>query len=259
MREDRHVEVAREHLQLARDLRHLLHAVLDRRARGHQLQVVDDDQPEVRLAASSSRRAFDADLHHRDRAGVVDVDRRLRRACRTRRSSRGQSSTARACRCAAGCDSTFASLHISRCVTSDFDISSVKSATGMFVAHAEVRSHAEPERRLAHARPRGDDDQVARLEAGRDAVDVAEAGRHAGDVRAGLVELRDPLEALLQQRLDVAELGRDAALGELEDDLLGPVDELLRLAGALPAEPRDLAARRGSRPRRVAISRTIRA
>ena len=28
------------------------------------------------------------------------------------------------------CDSTFASLHISRCVTSDFDISSVKSATG---------------------------------------------------------------------------------------------------------------------------------
>ena len=27
-------------------------------------------------------------------------------------------------------DSTFASLHISRCVTSDFDISSVKSATG---------------------------------------------------------------------------------------------------------------------------------
>ena len=30
-------------------------------------------------------------------------------------------------------DSTFASLHISRCVTSDFDISSVKRATGVFV------------------------------------------------------------------------------------------------------------------------------
>ena len=29
------------------------------------------------------------------------------------------------------CDSTFASLHISRCVTSAFDISSVKSATGI--------------------------------------------------------------------------------------------------------------------------------
>ena len=30
-------------------------------------------------------------------------------------------------------DSTFASLHISRCVTSDFDISSVNSATGICV------------------------------------------------------------------------------------------------------------------------------
>ena len=29
------------------------------------------------------------------------------------------------------CDSTLASLHISRCVTSDFDISSVNSATGV--------------------------------------------------------------------------------------------------------------------------------
>ena len=29
-------------------------------------------------------------------------------------------------------DSTFASLHIRRCVTSDFDISSVKSATGVW-------------------------------------------------------------------------------------------------------------------------------
>ena len=36
------------------------------------------------------------------------------------------------------------------------------------------------------------------------------------------------------------ELAGDAALGELEDHLLGPVDEVLRVAGPLPAEPRDL-------------------
>ena len=40
----------------------------------------------------------------------------------------------------------------------------------------------------------------------------------------------------------MAELGRDPGLGELEDDLLGLVDELLRLAGPFPAEPRDLRA-----------------
>src|SRR4029453_18348381 len=52
----------------------------------------------------------------------------------------------------------------------------------------------------------------------------------------------DAAEALLEQRLDVVELRRDAALRELEDDLLGLVDELLRLARPLPAEPRDLGA-----------------
>ena len=38
-----------------------------------------------------------------------------------------------------------------------------------------------------------------------------------------------PEGSLLEQRLDVAELGRDAALRELEDDLLGPVDEVRNL------------------------------
>ena len=80
------------------------------------------------------------------------------------------------------------------------------------------------------------------LEAARQPVDFAEARRHAREVLAGLVQLRDPLEALLEQRLDVAELGRDAALRELEDDLLGLVDELGRLARPFPAEPRDLCA-----------------
>ena len=47
---------------------------------------------------------------------------------------------------------------------------------------------------------------------------------------------------LLEQRLDVAELGRDARLRELEDDLLGLVDELRCLARPLPAEPCDLGA-----------------
>ena len=98
------------------------------------------------------------------------------------------------------------------------------------------------ERRLPHAGPRRDDDQVARLEAAGQPVDVAVALTDAGDVGAGLVELRDPLEALLQERLDVAELGRDPALRELEDDLLGPVDEPAASPGRSQPELRDLAA-----------------
>ena len=42
------------------------------------------------------------------------------------------------------CDSTFASEHMSRCVTSIFDISSVNSATGMFWRTARLAAMQSP-------------------------------------------------------------------------------------------------------------------
>ena len=139
------------------------------------------------------------------------------------------------------CDSTLASLHMSRCVTSDFDISRVKSATGTFLRTARL---------AATPRPSADLPML-----GRAAITIRfpswnpdvirsrsrNPRRDPGDVRSRLVELRDPLEALLQQRLDVAELRGGLLLGELEEDLLGPVDELGGLSRALPAEAGDLA------------------
>ena len=72
---------------------------------------------------------------------------------------------------------------------------------------------------------------------------LLEAGRAARHVGAGLVQVHDPLEALLQQLLDVEEVARDPLLGEVEDDLLRPVDELGGLAGPVLSEPHDLGAR----------------
>src|SRR4029078_3422634 len=46
----RHLEGARDQLELARDVRDLRDAVVEPAAAGHQLQVVDDHQPEVRVA-----------------------------------------------------------------------------------------------------------------------------------------------------------------------------------------------------------------
>ena len=114
---------------------------------------------------------------------------------------------------------------------------------GHLLAHPQVGRRAEREAGLAHARTRREDDQVARLEAGRQMIQIAEAGRHARHVDARLVELRDALEALLEQLLDVAEVPRHPRLREVEDDLLGAVDELGDvLPVALHAEARDLAA-----------------
>ena len=95
-------------------------------------------------------------------------------------------------------------------MTSAFDISSVNSATGRLAAHGEVRGHAQREARLPHARPGGEDDEVAGLEAGGEVVDVLEAGGDAGDVGAVLVQRGDAFEAFLQELLDVAEVLRDA-------------------------------------------------
>ena len=129
------------------------------------------------------------------------------------------------------------------------------------MAHGDVRGGAERERRLPHRRARGDDDEVARLEPRGELVELAEAGRDAGHVDAGLVERGDPLEALLQQLLDVAELALDAPLREVEQHLLRLVEQIGRLAGPLPAEPRDLLAdadQAAQRPHLVDDPRVVR-
>jgi hypothetical protein len=181
------------------------------------------------------------DLHHGDRALVVDVDRRLRepvaRGSEPRPVVGAELAGAQALRLHLGLAAHQALRHLG--------LRHLEREHGRrhLGADGEVRGHAEAEARLAHARAGGDDDQVSRLEAGGEPVEVAEAGGRPGDVRAGLVEGRDPLEAVLQQLLDVAELARHARLREVEDDLLCAVDEVVGLAGPLPAQLGDFAAR----------------
>ena len=68
-----------------------------------------------------------------------------------------------------------------RCASSDSDISSENSATAFLRAERRVLGEVGHQRRLAHRRPRGEDDQVAGLEAAGDRVEVLEARRRAGD------------------------------------------------------------------------------
>ena len=70
-----------------------------------------------------------------------------------------------------------------RCASSASDISSENSATGLPWSSAAFSAMLRDERRLAHRRTGGEDDQVARLEAAGDLVEVLEAGRRAGERR----------------------------------------------------------------------------
>ncbi len=237
--EDRHFEVAREHLELARDLRDLLHPVLGVRAGGHQLQVVDDDHPELGLARLEPA-SLRAQLHHRDRARVVDVDRRLHQLVAGGREPRPvvlcEPARAEALRLDLGLAAHQPLRHLG------LGHLEREERDRCLVANGEVRRRAERERRLPHRRPGRDDDEVAGLEAGRELVELAEPGGDAGDVDARLVEVHDPREALVEQVVDVGEVAADALLGELEHHLLGAVDEIGRLAGACLAEALDLLA-----------------
>ncbi len=209
------------------------------RAAAHQLEVVDDDQPEVRLACLQSPR-LRPDLEHRGHARVVDVDRRLRqrvaRLDETRPVVGRELAGTEALKLDArlGAHEPLRDLDLGHLEREDRDRDPV--------LHGEVRRDPERERRLAHARAAGDDDEVARLEAGRHRVDVAEPGGRAGHLAAGLVHLRDLLEALAHEDLDVVEAAADPVLREVEHHLLGLVDELVRLARPVPAEPLDLLA-----------------
>ena len=124
---------------------------------------------------------------------------------------------------------------------------------GDLLADGQMGRDVERERRLAHAGAGGEDHQVRLLEPGRQLVEGPEAGRRAGDVVVGVLDLVEPLERLLEQAVDALEVARDALVGDREHDLLGPVDQLRRLADVLVAERRDV----GARADQAAIGRGV--
>ncbi len=103
----------------------------------------------------------------------------------------------------------------------------------------------EREAGLAHARPAGDDHQVAAVQAVADAVEIDEAGGHAGQQASRpLLELLERLVEDVGERHETA-LHRLLAepLAEPEDRLLGVAQRLARVDAAVQAVAHDLAGR----------------
>ena len=122
----------------------------------------------------------------------------------------------------------------------------------------DVVRDLEREGALSHRRAGGDDHEVRGLEAAGDAVEILEAAREARHLGARLVELADRLERLDECVLEEDELALGSPLAELEDELLGAGHELRRLALAVPAELRDLAAREDEAAQRRRLADDLR-
>ncbi len=86
--------------------------------------------------------------------------------------------------------------------------------------HRDVRGEVGHQGGLPHRRPRSDDDEVRRLQAAGELVEVQEAGRQAGDRGVAVVQPLDELEALGQHLLHRLELADAVALGDLEHEAL---------------------------------------
>ena len=165
-------------------------------------------------------------------ASRVDASRIFGQRCSATRPLRSSSPLMRACEAT------------KRWASSASDISSVNSATGLPWSMRGVLGDVRDERRLAHRRARGEDDQVAGLEAAGDLVEVLEAGRRAGERGALDREPVELVELVVQDLVDRAEVLLAVVVGDLEH------------APARPAR-RARAARRGARATDAWISYVV--
>ena len=92
--------------------------------------------------------------------------------------------------------------------------------------------HVQTQRGFSHRWPGGDNDQISTLEARREAVEIGEATRHAGDGARARLQLLDPLHRRPDELLDANELFGTAKLRHLEHPVLGVVEHLARRAVA---------------------------
>ena len=116
-------------------------------------------------------------------------------------------------------------------------------ADALALLDRRVLRDVEREARLADGRAGGDDDQVARLEAGRQRVEVGEPGPDAADLAAVGVQVVEPVVGVVEERLERAEAGVDALLADREQLRLGAVDGLLDLGRVLVADAGDATGR----------------
>ena len=139
------------------------------------------------------------------------------------------------------CESMLATLESSRRTSCSLLISRLNTPDAAALGHGGVLGDVEGEAGLPDARAGGEDDEVALLEAGRQRVEVGEAGPHAADLAAVGVEVVEPVVGVVEERLERAEPDRHPPLADVEQLALGPVDRLLDLGRVLVADPGDLA------------------
>src|SRR5713226_3717659 len=235
-RHHRHVQLLGQRLQGARDLGDLLLPVLLLVAPTHELEVIDHDQvePVLRLHAPG----LGPRLQHGEGGRIVDVDGRLRQSARrigeTGPVARVEVTGAHLVRVHLGLG---AEQPLHELLLGHLE---AQHQHPLVVLHPGVLGDVQREGGLAHGGAPRDDDEVARLEARRHPVEIVEAGGEPGDVLLAVVELLDVLEGILQDGPHREGRPLHPPLGDLEDQPLRVVEQLVHVVPGLVALPDDV-------------------
>ena len=118
-----------------------------------------------------------------------------------------------------------------------------KDPDGDASEHGGISGDAKRQRGFAHARPGRNDDQVGRLKARRQFVQIGVMARHPGDHLPVFLKFFDGLDALLDNVFDLRIAGADAAFGDRKDGRLGLIQDLFDALAAAVAERGDFIGR----------------
>jgi hypothetical protein len=205
----------------------------------HELEVVHDDEAQIVLGLQPAR--LRAKLHDRDAGGIVDEDGEVVEAPHRAGDAR---------------EIVFLEVAGTQLVGVDAGFGAEQALDELLAAHLEgedanrdaallrrVRRDVERERRLSHTRAGREHDQVRALEPAGELVEFAESGGHTKRLAAVQVDVFDLIEVVGEHLRDGDEVLGAAALGQREQDLLGPVDGELGVVLVVVGHAGDLAGR----------------
>ena len=215
------VELLGQTLEPAADLRNLLLAPLCRAVGAGQLEVVDDHEIEASLGRDASRLGLD--LEHTGCGAIIDEDLGFGEATRRVHQAlvivHGDETPPERCRidaCLGGEQPQHerTARHLER-----------EDGDPLGVIRGGVARDVECERRLAHGRSCGNDDEFAGLESARDLVEILETGGKSGQLPSPIHQRLDEIERLVDFVVELAERLPAPGLADLEHLALGEIEQ----------------------------------
>jgi len=219
------VQVLRHQLKPARKSTHFLHAAFVLAVPAHQLQIVDDHQRQVLVPLQTPQ--FRMNIHEVGARCVVNINRRIHQL------GRGGAQLPAFVRVKVTL-AEFRIVHAGRGAKHAGEqrlLGHFKREDGHRLAQAGMRGdvlcYVQCQRRLAHGRPRGQDEQFTRIQAAGHLVQLEKTGAQSLDALARIEEGVDTILELVDDLCRRGKVVTGGRFAQLEEGVLGTGENLV--------------------------------